>query len=144
MIEVNAMLSRLAIACALIMGAHAALAYPEDHKHSEDAQVQNFLGKWTRPKGQFSITHRVSSCCWSSGANQDCSPVAQTRVVNGVIEVRPDLTDYSGTVDYNAWYKVDTGVNEVDQPDPRESPDGRSYVCVAANEVVCFVPGAGL
>jgi len=127
----------------------AAPAIAHDHKPgetSEQKRVVDFLSSWRRPKGSFSITHRQQVCCYSTGANQDCFPVkAVRRADDGVIEVLPDTDGTSTTAqaNYTRWYRLDTGVEEDKQPDPRNSPDGRSYVCLAGNVVICYVAGAG-
>jgi len=59
------------------------------------------------------------------------------RRVDGVLEAFPDTSDPT----YQKWYKLNTGVDEDLQKDPRESPDGRSYICIQGELPVCFVQG---
>ncbi len=51
--------------------------------------------------------------------------------------------DVEGHAEYSRWYTVPHGISEAEQTDARDSPDGRSYVCIAGAQVICFVPGAG-
>lgn len=132
------------VAVVLVGLAYVVSAYPHEHMPGETAeqkQVVDFLQQWRRPKGKFvGIEHRFLGCCYSAGPTQDCFAVKEERTVNGVKEVLPD---FEGHTQYDKWYKVNTGVNEDLQPDPKESPDGRSYVCIQGDQVVCFVEGAG-
>jgi hypothetical protein len=96
------------------------------------ARAHEFYEGWSRPTGPYGIVHRGMSCC----RNTDCSPVAETRMEGGRYVVRPEGGD--------AWFKVPPGVIESQQTDPRESPDGRSHVCILAGMVICFVEGNGI
>jgi hypothetical protein len=115
------------------------------HEHqagesAEQARVVEFYRSWRRPKGEFSIQHRTPMCCYAEGANQDCFPVAEMRKgADGVPEIRLDTQTAYGS----RWYPLNTGVEEDKQPDPRESPDGRSHACIVGQAVVCYVPGQG-
>lgn len=119
------------------------MAFAHEHTPGETAAQKrkvDFLQQWRRPKGIFAVEHRFLGCCYSTGENQDCFAVKQTRMVDGVREVFPDS---EGHKEFDRWFKLDTGVNEDEQPDPKESPDGRSYVCIQGNQVVCYVGGIG-
>jgi hypothetical protein len=109
----------------------------------EVVRVKHFYQTWLRPKGDFAgIQHRVYSCCYAEGALQDCFPVfAERRDAEGILEIQLDAPDTSYY--HGIWYKVQHGIEEHNQPDPRESPDGRSHACVAGTMVICFVQGAG-
>ena len=115
------------------------------HEHSvnesaEQARVIEWLKSWKRPGGN-GYAHRTMSCCYISGLQQDCFPVKETRIApDGSYEVFPDV---EGHFEYARWYKVPPSIDEANQPDPRESPDSRSYVCIAGSNVICFVAGAG-
>lgn len=134
----------LALAASAIVAAQLIGARAHEHQVGESAEerrVVDFLRTWHRPKGIFNvIQHRVPGCCYAEGPKQDCFRVLKFRNHNGIEEVFPETTN----VDYQRWYPLDTGVNEEDQPDPRESPDGQSYVCILGQQVACFVRGAGL
>lgn len=137
-----------AIALTLILWFRHAQAHEHMHGESvEQARVIEFYRTWYRPKGDFSVVHRQSSCCYSQGANQDCFPVLAERTrPDGVREVMPDVTGASTQAQANyggKWYALTHHINENEQPDPRESPDGRSHVCVAGEAAVCYVPGTG-
>lgn len=121
------------------------------HEHQkgelpEQARVIEFYRTWHRPKGSYSIKHREPLCCFAEGKNQDCFPVLGFRKDDsGVIEVKPN-TDGASTdtqLEFGDWYKLNTGVEEDKQIDPRESPDGRSHVCIVGQAIVCYVAGSG-
>lgn len=116
-------------------------------ENTEQARIIEFYKTWKRPKGEFSVIHRQSSCCYGDGAQQDCFPVLQERInEKGQREVMPDVTgahtqaqaEYGGK-----WYPLIYNIEENKQIDPRESPDGRSHVCVTGEAAVCYVPGFG-
>lgn len=130
--------------CLLITGlVYTWVAHAHEHQPGETAEEKrtvDWLRTWHRPKGVFSIEHRVQGCCYAEGVLQDCFVVKETRVRNGVREVLPDS---EGKTPPDVWYRVDTKVDEDLQPDPRESPDGRSYVCISGGQVICYVGGGG-
>jgi hypothetical protein len=116
------------------------------HEHvagesTEEARTIEWLRKWKRPSGDFAgIVHREKSCCYVTGLQQDCFPVDAVRVVDGVTEVKPYAP---GKGQYNTWYPLNHGIEEHLQKDDRESPDGRSYVCIQGQLAVCYVAGSG-
>ena len=116
------------------------------HEHqagetTEQEQTIEWLRKWKRPAGDFQgIEHRMKSCCYVSGDKQDCFPVEAVRVVSGVTEVKPYAP---GKGEYDTWYPLNHGIEEHLQKDDRESPDGRSFVCIQGQVAVCFVAGSG-
>lgn len=98
----------------------------------EQARVFQFYSTWMRPKGLYAgMIHRSQSCCRST----DCFPVAETRMEHGQYLVRPESSP--------TFYRVPSSIVESEQSDPRESPDGRSHVCIIGGAVVCFVEGIG-
>ncbi len=125
-------------------------AHAHEHMAGESeaqARVVEFYKTWKRPKGEFAINHRQSSCCYGDGASQDCFPVlAMRKDKDGFWEVMPDVTgahtqaqaEYGGK-----WYSLRYHIGEDEQPDPRSSPDGRSHVCVSGQAAVCYVPATG-
>lgn len=126
------------------------VAWSHEHQAGEtdeQRRVIEFYRTWLRPKGNFAITHRNGSCCYSSGEYQDCFAVKESyRDKQGVLWVKPDTDGVSTLAQASygdKWYGVTTGVDEDKQPDPRESPDGRSHVCIAGNNVICYVGGWG-
>lgn len=115
------------------------------HEHQagetdEQSRTIEFLKSWKRPKGPYNIPHRMMSCCYISGLQQDCFAVKEVRIVDGHTMVFPDV---EGHFEYARWYVIPDGIDEAEQPDPRESPDGRSYVCIAGAQVICYVAGTG-
>jgi hypothetical protein len=119
-------------------------AYAHEHQAgetAEQAQTTEWLRRWRRPTGEFAgVPHRHDPCCYVDGKDQDCFLVKERRIVDGVLEVFPES---EGHPLYDRWYPVNTGVTEEDQKDPRDSPDGRSYVCISGQLVICFVNGSG-
>lgn len=122
------------------------------HEHmagesTEQARVIEFYKTWHRPKGDFSMTHRVGLCCYAGGDSQDCFPVlAQRTNEKGIIEVTPDVSGATTMVQARyggKWWPLIHNIEEDKQPDPRESPDGRSHMCVTDSVVLCYVAGAG-
>jgi len=124
---------------AFVLMTHFAMAHDATMASSpEEAQVFQFYSAWMRPKGVFSIQHRKNSCCNRS----DCFPVAETKVDGqGRYVVRPEI---AGAPGLGQWYTVNPSIIESQQGDPRESPDGRSHVCIIGGVVACFVEGSGI
>jgi hypothetical protein len=127
-----------------ISGCPPTLAPAHEHQAGETAEraeTIEWLRRWRRPTGEFAgVPHRHDPCCYIAGKDQDCFLVKERRIVDGILEVFPES---EGHPDYDRWYKVNTGVTEEDQKDPRDSPDGRSYVCISGQLVICFVNGSG-
>jgi hypothetical protein len=141
-------LVRIALAVAaifLVVFVFITIAFAHEHKANEtpeQARVIEFLRSWKRPMGPYSgVSPRTMSCCYINGLQQDCFAVKQVRIVDGAYEVFPDV---EGHLEYARWYHVPPSIDEANQADPRESPDGRSYVCIAGQSVICFVAGTGL
>lgn len=99
-------------------------------------KVFQFYSQWNRPKGPFNIEHRKPSCC----NRADCFPVGETKISQGRYSVRPEIKP--GVL--GDWFEVDPGIIESQQEDPRESPDGRSHVCIIGRVAACFVEGGGI
>ena len=123
------------------------------HEHkagesTEAARIVEFYSTWKRPKGDFSVIHRQPTCCYGSGSQQDCFPVLAVRKnEQGITEVMPDVTDAATEAQArygSRWYPLNHNIEEDKQPDARESPDGRSHVCVApSGDAICYVAGYG-
>jgi len=101
----------------------------------EDQKVYEFYNTWMRPAGRSGMGHRVSSCCNLT----DCFPVVEIRMVSGRYAVRVQTPN-----GVSREYTVDPQIIESNQPDPRESPDGKSHACIAGGMVICFVEGSGI
>lgn len=124
--------------------------YAHEHQPgetSEQARVVEFYKTWHRPKGEFSITHRSPMCCYGDGRQQDCFPVLARRInEKGEEELTPDVTGAAteAQAEYGGkWYPNVFHVTEDEQIDPRDSPDGRSHMCVSGQAVICYVRGWG-
>ena len=105
-------------------------------ENASEAQVFQFYSAWLRPKGIFNIEHRKNSCCNRS----DCFPVVETKMdAQGRYVVRPEIHGFPGQ-----WFTVNPSIIESRQGDPRDSPDGRSHVCIIGGVVACFVEGGGI
>ncbi len=124
--------------------------YAHEHQpgeSDEQARVIAFYQTWHRPKGDYSIVHRMPLCCYARGERQDCFPVLARRFdEKGHEELTPDVTGLPAAVqlEYGGkWYSNAYHVTEDEQPDPRESPDGRSHMCITGQSIVCYVRGSG-
>lgn len=121
------------------------------HEHqagesTQQAAVVEFYRTWHRPKGEFSVVHRQASCCWSDGPNQDCFPVGGRKVIDGVEWLTPDVSEASTQAQLafgGRWWPNKYHTAEDEQVDPRESPDGRSHMCVTGDAIICYVRGWG-
>lgn len=108
-------------------------AWAEDHQHHhppQDAQLHDrFYSTWYMPNGGMP---RNSSCC----NLKDCYPTTIKKVGDVYFARRRED---------GAWIPIPTSKIEQNQSDPRESPDGRSHVCMAAPSgganVYCAVLG---
>lgn len=125
----------LALIIALLLATPAAAAPsgesgPRLHHHKGmSSEIDRFYSFWLQPNGG---NKRVSSCC----SGQDCYPV-EIKSAAGRYWFKHRET--------GRWMIVPDNRVESLQPDPRESPDGRSHVC--ANEfghVHCFVAGSAI
>jgi hypothetical protein len=115
------------------------LLYPasgqELHQHTHDGEVGHFYQTWMRP-GDFGlgIPHRKHSCC----NEKDCYSTS-FKFVGG--------TWFAQRREDGEWMPIPVGILEDNQPDPRDSPDGRGHVCMQppgnGNMVYCAVVGSG-
>lgn len=106
------------------------VATAQHYHRPQDAGIhERFYMTWLRPNHRMTNGQRSASCC----NLQDCHPT-EFKHSNG-----------------HWWAKTNDGRNiifvpedilEHNQPDARESPDGRSHICVRANQVVCAVLGS--
>lgn len=103
------------------------------HLHPpQDAELHaQFYSTWRMPnRGK----ERVQSCC----NMVDCYPT-DARLTNGIW--------YARRREDGAWIPVPAYKIEQNQSDPRESPDGRSHVCMPPPPrigVFCFTLGSGI
>lgn len=121
----------------LILGIVATCASPtraDDpaYAHTHEGAVGEFYKSWLVPDGQGN--RRGGSCCNKT----DCRPVVHMRRGGGGAQVQ--LQEPDGSL--SGWYTVPNNRWEDQQPDPRESPDGRSHACVRAGMVICAVRGS--
>lgn len=110
-------------------------AYGAEHDHSDPSIPGEFYETWMIPGGQMG---RWQSCC----NKLDCYPTAFKQVGGTWFALRRED---------QRWIPVPDSKLEHMQPDPRESPDGRSHICARfdpANPdniiVYCAVIGSGL
>lgn len=141
----------------LSLGSCGFVAPGMGHEHAagestEQARIVDFYRTWHRPKGEYSIKHREPMCCYGFGDKQDCFPVLARKIVvdsqGSHEELMPDVTGAStaAQVEYgDKWYSNAYKVDESMQTDGtgRDSPDGRSHMCIQGQTVVCYVPGWG-
>lgn len=97
-----------------------------EHLPEHQSLHDRFYSNWMRPPG------RVSSCC----SQQDCYPLDHTNLKkNG--ETWFILNKFT-----NQWNAVPENLIESNQPDARDSPDGRGHVCANWSGVLCIVLGS--
>jgi hypothetical protein len=105
----------------------------EEHYHpSEHAELHDkFYSTWLIPNGG---SERKNSCC----NLVDCAP-ATVKKEGGTWFVWKPIA--------HRWVVIPDRLLEHNQPDPRQSPDGRSHVCMAKVphdfRVFCAVLGSG-
>ncbi len=98
--------------------------------HTHEGDVGKFYQTWRMQP------LRTTGCC----GNTDCRTAIETKKVGDRFEVLvfdPDLAKPK-------WYVVPNGQWEDRQEDPRESPDGRTHVCINAGRVICAVRGGDI
>jgi hypothetical protein len=107
------------------------LLYPASgqqlHQHTHDGEVGHFYQTWMRPG------HRQHSCC----NEKDCYSTS-FKLIGG--------TWFAQRREDREWMPIPVGILEDNQPDPRDSPDGRGHVCMQppgkGNVVFCAVLGS--
>jgi len=108
----------------------------EHHSHppQDEALHDKFYSTWMRPVKFGLNTRRTISCC----SKLDCYP-AEVKREGGTWFVKQRET--------GNWVVVPDEIIEQNQPDPRESPDGRAHVCLQASfeapMLYCFTHGGG-
>lgn len=121
-------------------------AFPAKAQHNpEDMDLHtNFYASWNRPDPRYNghgeeeegsaykKGDRYLACC----NNRDCEPM-KTKFVGDHWEAYWKLKE--------KWVVIPDILIESNQPDPRESPDGQSHVCINQNSehVLCVVLGSG-
>lgn len=117
----------------LMLAVKASAHDPNMAATPEQARVYQMYSRWMRPGNVYAgIPPRLYSCC-----NQtDCSLVLESKRVNGTLYVRPELKP-------DDWFPVPEKIQEINQPDPVESPDGRAHVCIIGGQVACYTAGNG-
>jgi hypothetical protein len=112
---------------------HSPATAEQEHYHPpEHAQLHHkFYAGWNIPNGG---QERKNSCC----NRVDCAP-AKVKREGGTWFVWKEID--------SRWIVIPESLLEHNQPDPRESPDGRSHVCMALakgdHRVFCAVLGSG-
>lgn len=109
-------------------------AFAEEHHHPpQDVEIhEKFYSTWNRPDYRTDSGERFTSCC----NKHDCFP-AEIKVSKGKFSFRKE-----GTL--GGYTPIPDALMEHNQPDPRESPDGRSHVCANGTYVYCATLGNGM
>jgi hypothetical protein len=108
----------------------------ELHQHTHDGEVGHFYQTWMRPgydaRG-FLTGHRQHSCC----NEKDCYSTS-FKLVGG--------TWFTQRREDGEWMPIPVRILEENQPDPRDSPDGRGHVCMPPPDKgnFCAVLGKGM
>ena len=122
-----------------VLWAITALADDEAYMHTHDGDVGQFYMSWNRPD-LYGLGQRNGSCCGKA----DCRPVHAMRKVGAgghYMSIEVEILN-PGTRKFQ-WYPVPDRLWEDQQPDPRESPDERSHVCINNGQVICAVRVSG-
>ena len=110
------------------------------HAPSEMELHKQFYSTWFRPNFRDKFGNRYSSCCGLG----DCYPTT-FKQVNGKWYFMQKSIGPNGERDIEeGWKEIPEGLLEQNQPDPRESPDGRGHVCESGVNTFCAVLGAGI
>ncbi len=90
------------------------------------------IAPWQSQRG-MGVGDRYASCC----SSEDCEPVTALRSNNGHYEVQTKRTP--------EWTPIPDKLIEQNYNDPKESPDGRTHVCInrTTGVVLCFTLGGG-
>ena len=105
---------------------------PKPTPHTHDGGVGEFYQTWRKPNERDFTGKRITTCC----NTMDCEA--------------PEIITRAGQL-YVRNHKMMPGrdvllpdkLMEHNQPDPRESPDGRTHVCANHTGVLCVVLGSG-
>lgn len=134
----------LCFVCGLVFGAmgHFVLkAWGQEIHHHPGATelIDKFYSTWKMPIihpacKQKDCARRVALCC----NRKDCA-VREVSLKDGQWNVH--FIDVS----HDVWIPIPANIIEANQPDPRESPDGQTHVCIDPNslQILCAVLGAG-
>lgn len=98
--------------------------------HDHSGEVGKFYETWKKPNMRNAAGQRIFSCCNKS----DCAPV-EIVIKNGSTYVRGHFLSPNEDVHFPDY------LHEHNQPDARESPDGRNHACLNASGPLCLVLG---
>lgn len=122
----------IAIILLIIMGI---ITDGAEHNHppQDIALHEQFYSTWNRPTSRSDKGERMVSCC----NKLDCYPTS--------IRQRPDGNYEALRREDGKWIMFPATLLEQQQPDPRESPDGQTHVCISAGSplVYCATLGGG-
>lgn len=108
-------------------------AYAQPHDHAALGPAGQFYSTWNRPDKRTLQGNRVQSCC----NNQDCEHSQIVRFAGRWYVRGHKMAPARDVV-------IPDAIMEHNQPDPRESPDGSSHVCMdTSGHILCAVLGSG-
>ncbi len=130
-------LLRITIFTAFVIAATLGTATAQ-HPPEHQALHEQFYSTWKSPYENLATRteRRTAGCCGIS----DCFP-ADVKYVGGRLWMHPRVPQQSAVED--RWYLVPASLLENNQPDPRESPDGQSHVCIVGDQAFCAILGSG-
>ena len=116
------MLNRRGLAVLTVLALLACVAAASAHDHSLFGPAGRFYPTWQMPDAPH------VSCC----SENDCAPARKARQdPMGIWHAQRDSD--------GKWFAIPPEKVELN----RDSPDGRSHLCVLADRVLCFVAGQG-
>jgi hypothetical protein len=116
-----------AISLLIFIATKAWAQHPPEHQELHE----KFYSTWMIPRPGMP-DHRKASCC----DKRDCYPAEVTRIGGQWFFLHRET---------KRWLPIPENRLEHNQPDPRESPDGRSHICAGTTGVLyCATLGAAI
>jgi hypothetical protein len=114
----------------LVLSVSQQAAHGQEHGHA--GEIGRFYETWKRPAYRNEATgERVHSCC----NKKDCAPTE-------IVSRNGKLYAWDHPMRPKEYVELPPALFEHNQPDPRESPDGRNHVCMHTI-VYCVALGSG-